>query len=227
MNVKIKEIPLNDRPRERLKHKGVESLSNEELLAIILKTGTKDMSAKSVASNLLKEIENINNLSDISLEKLTNFKGIGQAKACELLASIELGKRINSKIESIDKIKISNASNIFNYYSPLLGHKKQEHFYAVYLDIKNHIIKDKLLFIGTINYSLVNPREIFKEAYLSDATSFIVIHNHPSGNSEPSAMDINITKELSNIGAMMEVKLLDHIIISKHNYFSFKENGMI
>lgn len=227
MNIKIKEIPMNDRPRERLKNKGASALSDEELLAIILKTGTKEMSSKNVASNLLKEIKNISNLNDISLEKLTSFKGIGNVKAIELLASIELGKRINNYIDSIDKVKISSAENIYNYYKNSLGIKKQEHFFCVYLDTKNHIIKDKLLFIGTVNYSLVHPREIFKEAYLSDAVSIIIIHNHPSGDTTPSQMDIDLTDEIKKIGNIMDIKLLDHIIISRNNYFSFKDNGMI
>lgn len=226
MNVKIKDIPLNDRPRERLINCGCSVLSNEELLSIILKTGTKDLSVKNVSSNLLKQIKDIKNLNNITLEELTKIKGIGKTKACELLASIELGKRINVSYENINEIKIINPINIYNYYKDKLKDKKQECFYCVYLNSKNAIIKESLLFIGTINQSLVHPREIFKEAYLSSASSFVCIHNHPSGSNEPSQNDINLTNQLKDIGEYLGVKLLDHIIIG-NTYFSFKENGLI
>ena len=227
MNVKIREIPKENRPRERLINKGSESLSDEELLAILIKTGTKDLSAKDLANNLLKEIKNINNLNDITIEYLTKIKGIGKAKACEIMAMVELGKRINRNINNVNQIKIVNASNIYNYYKNTLGIKKQEHFYCVYLDTKNHIIKEKLLYVGTINQSLVHPREIFKEAYLSSASSFICLHNHPSRNPEPSDMDINLTKQLKEIGNLLGIKLIDHIIICENSYFSFIENGLV
>lgn len=226
MNVKIKDIPLNDRPRERLLNCGSNSLSNEELLSIILKTGTKNVSVKNIAINLLKQIGDIKNLNNITLEELMKIKGIGKIKAIELIASIELGKRINETFENINEIKIINPLNIYNYYKDKLKNKKQECFYCIYLNSKSVIIKENLLFMGTINQSLVHPREIFREAYLSSASSFICIHNHPSGSNEPSENDINLTKQLKDIGEYLGVKLLDHVIIGK-NYFSFKENGLI
>ena len=218
MNVLIKDIPLNERPRERLINKGVEYLSNEDLLAILLKTGTKDYSVKVLASNILKQIENINNLKDINLESLIKIKGIGKAKACELLAAIELGKRLNQKIDNLNQLKVYSSSSIYDYYKD---------FYCVYLDTKNHIIKDKLLFIGTINESLIHPREIFKEAYLLSASSIICIHNHPSGNVNPSNNDIIMTKQLIEVGKILGIKVLDHIIISRDNYFSFNDNDLV
>ena len=226
MKTLIKDIPINERPRERLINFGVEYLSNEELLAIILKTGTKNFSVKILANNILKQIDNINDLKNINLEKLTKIKGIGKAKACEILASIELGKRINNKIGNINQIKVLSSSSIYDYYKEKLMDKKQEYFYCVYLDTKNHIIKDKLLFIGTINESLVHPREIFKEAYLLSASSIICIHNHPSGNIEPSQNDIIMTKQLKDIGLLLGVKMLDHIIIGNNNYYSFNDNNL-
>ena len=227
MNVLIKDIPLNERPRERLINKGVEYLSNEDLLAILLKTGTKDYSVKVLASNILKQIENINNLKDINLESLIKIKGIGKAKACELLAAIELGKRLNQKIDNLNQLKVYSSSSIYDYYKDKLSDKLQEHFYCVYLDTKNHIIKDKLLFIGTINESLIHPREIFKEAYLLSASSIICIHNHPSGNVNPSNNDIIMTKQLIEVGKILGIKVLDHIIISRDNYFSFNDNDLV
>ena len=205
---------------------GVEYLNNEELLSILLKCGTKDLSVKELANNILKQINNINNLKDINYQKLIKIKGIGKAKACEILASIELGKRINNKINNINQIKIYSSESIFNYYKDKLSDKLQEHFYCVYLDTKNHIIKDKLLFIGTINQSLVHPREVFKEAYLLSATSIICIHNHPSGNVNPSNNDIIITKQLKEVGILLGINVLDHIIIGKDTYYSFNDNGL-
>ena len=144
MNVLIKDIPLNERPRERLINKGVEYLSNEDLLAILLKTGTKENSVKVLANNILKQLDDINNLKEINLERLVKIKGIGKAKACELLAAIELGKRLNKKIDNLNQIKIYSSNSIYEYYQDKLKDKLQEYFYCVYLDTKNHIIKDKL-----------------------------------------------------------------------------------
>ena len=192
----------------------------------MLKCGTKDLSVKELANNILKQIDNINNLKDINYQNLIKIKGIGKAKACEILASIELGKRINNKINNINQIKIYSSESIFNYYKDKLSDKLQEHFYCVYLDTKNHIIKDKLLFIGTINQSLVHPREVFKEAYLLSATSIICIHNHPSGNINPSNNDIIITKQLKEVGKLLGINVLDHIIIGKDTYYSFNDNGL-
>lgn len=225
--VGIKDIPIDERPRERLINLGVENLSNEELLAILLKTGTKDMSVKILASNILKELSSIKDLKDMTLEKLIQIKGIKTAKACELLASIELGKRINQKFNNINQLKIVDSTSVFEYYKGVLEDKKQENFYCVYLDTKNNIIKDKLLFVGTINESLVHPREIFKEAYLLSASSIICIHNHPSGNVSPSKNDIIITEQLKQVGNVLGIKVLDHLIIGKEGYYSFMDNGKI
>ncbi|MEG2322070.1 MAG: DNA repair protein RadC [Bacilli bacterium] len=224
--MKIKEIPINDRPRERLINKGVNVLSNEELLAIIIKTGTKDLSVKELANEILKKLKDFRDLKDLNIETFLSVKGIGKAKACELMAAIELGKRLNLKLENIKEIKISNAHSIYDYYKNILSDKKQECFYCVYLDTKSHIIKDKLLFVGSINESLVRPREIFKEAYLLNASSIICVHNHPSGSCNPSDNDINITKQLASVGSLMGVKILDHIIIGD-DYFSFVEHGLL
>ena len=227
MNVLIKDIPLNERPRERLINKGVEYLSNEDLLAILLKTGTKENSVKVLANNILKQLDDINNLKEINLERLVKIKGIGKAKACELLAAIELGKRLNKKIDNLNQIKIYSSNSIYEYYKDKLSDKLQEYFYCVYLDTKNHIIKDKLLFIGTINESLIHPREIFKEAYLLSASGIICIHNHPSGNVNPSNNDIIMTKQLVEVGKILGIKVLDHIIIGKDNYYSFNDNDLV
>ena len=227
MNIKIKDIPLNDRPRERLVNNGVSHLGNEELLAIILKTGTKAVSSKVLASKLLTDVGDIKNLKDINYHKLLQIKGIGQAKACVLMATIELGKRVNKEVAIINNLKITSSNLLYNYYKDVIGYEMQEHFYCVYLDNQKRVIKDKLLFIGTINKSLVHPREIFKEAYLLSASSIICIHNHPTGNVIPSKEDLQMTDKLVEAGNLLGIKVVDHIIVGKTNYYSFYENNNI
>lgn len=226
MAVNIEDIPISERPRERLIHYGVESLGNDELLAILLRCGTKDMSVKELSNYILKELSSIRDMKQMNYQKLVGIKGIGPAKACQVLAAIELGNRLSKKYDCVQEIKIANAEEIYFYYKELLKDKKQECFYCVYLDTKNKIIKDKLLFIGTINQSLVHPREVFKEAYLCSASSIICIHNHPAGSSEPSDLDIILTKQLKEAGKLLGIPLLDHIIIGNHQYFSFMESGI-
>lgn len=225
--VKIKDIPTLDRPRERLINYGVENLSNEELLAIIFKTGTKGESAKDLGIKVLSKIDNIKKLNDINLEFLKNIKGIGMSKSCDLLAAIELGKRINREVDTIKNVKLTSSDLVYKYYKDKIGDKLQEYFYAIYLDSGKKVIGDKLLFIGTVNYSLVHPREIFKEAYLLGASAIICIHNHPGGNPLPSKQDYDITKNLIEASKILGVKFLDHIIITKKNYYSFLENDDI
>ena len=223
----IKDIPVNERPRERLINNGVEVLNNEELLALLLKTGTKKMSSKNLACLLLNKIGDINKLKDISYNELLKIDGIGSAKACDIIAAIELGKRINKEFPSINNIKITSTDIVHKYYKDIIGDKKQEYFYCIYLDNSKKIIKDKLLFIGTINQSIVHPREVFKEAYLLSASSIICVHNHPSGSLKPSIEDINLTKRLKEIGNLLGIYVLDHIIITENGYYSFYENNNI
>ena len=209
---KIKELPINDRPIERLINKGSNVLSNDELLAILLNTGTKDLSSKDLALKILKETD-INNLKYINYEKLININGIGPKKASIVLAAIELSKRMNQKIEHLKNIKMNHPSILYDYYKEILKDEKQEHFYAVYLDQKNKIIKDKHLFIGTIKYSLVHPREIFKEAYMIGAISIVIVHNHPSDDIMPSKNDYDTTNKIIEVGNLLGIKIIDHIII--------------
>jgi len=223
---KIKEIPIDDRPIERLLNKGSDALSNDEIIAILLKTGTNSISAKDLALNILNKLENINDLKNINYESLIKIKGIGKSKAAIILAAIELSKRINQEIKIIKNIKMNHPSILFDYYKNLLKDKKQEFFYAVYLNQKNIIIKDKLLFIGTINYSMVHPREIFKEAYLIGAASIVIIHNHPSGDVLPSNEDYHTTNKILEASKILGINVIDHIIIG-NKYYSFYENGEI
>lgn len=222
--MKFKNIPDEEKPRERLLKYGVENLSNEELLAIILKTGTKKYNVKELANNILCNFTDIKELKNIRINNLINIEGIGKIKAIELLASIELGKRVYEDDNYEELITLTNPKTIIKYFNNLFKNKKQEYFYVIYLDSKGKYIDKKLLYKGTLNKSLVHPREIFKEAYLLSAYSFICIHNHPSGDATPSNEDKNITEKLKQIGLLHGILLVDHIIIGKNNYYSFYED---
>lgn len=222
-DIMIKDLNTSERPRERLIKYGVSSLSNEELIAIILKTGTHNYSVKTLASLVLKELNNINSLKEITINKLTNIKGIGKVKAIELLASLELGKRVYYLSEN-NNVILNNSTKVFEYFKNILMHENQENFIAVYLDSKSRLISYKILFKGTLNTSCVHPREIFKYAYLESAYSIIVIHNHPSGEVDPSSADSILTDSLFQIGKLMGIPIVDHIIIGKTKYYSFYEN---
>ena len=225
-SVLIKGIPLLDRPRERLRKYGPESLSNEELLSIILKTGTKNKSVKELSNNILKKINNITELKDISIYSLNEIPGIGLVKGITLKAAIELGRRVYQKNNN-SKIKLNSSDLIYDYIKNRLINEKQEHFIAIYLDTKKYLIEDKLLFIGTLNNSTVHPREIFKYAYLASASSIICVHNHPSNDVLPSKEDILFTKKIVEIGKIQGINVIDHIIVGNNNYYSFFDNGDI
>jgi len=226
MSLLIKDIPKQERPRERLLECGPENLSNEELIAIVLKTGTKNISAKELALRILKETKDINELSTINKEKLLKIKGIGEAKAVELLATIELGKRIFTKKNTL-KITYRTAEEIYNENKSIFYNLKQEYFYVLYLDNKNKLIERKLLFMGTLNRSIVHPREIFKNAYLLSASGIVCMHNHPSGDVTPSYDDIYLTNSLVEIGKLQAIPVIDHLIFGDNTYYSFKEHKKI
>lgn len=222
--IDFKSIPKEDMPRERLYMYGANSLSNDELLSIILKTGSKDCSVKEVALKILEMVGDISKLKDIGINSLMQISGIGKVKAIEIKAAIELGRRIYMNNLNIEKVKMNSAIKIYDYFYEILNDKKQEYFYCVYLDTKGNYIDKKCLFIGTINNSIIHPREIFKEAYLLSASSIICVHNHPSGDATPSKEDIMVTKKLKEIGLIHGINILDHIIIGNDNYYSFYED---
>lgn len=225
MKIKMKDIPKNERPVERLLLYGPGSLSNEELLSILIKTGNKENSARELASVILKDVSG--NLSEINYSNLSKIKGIGDSKSAVILAALEFGYRASRKVSSINNIKITDASIVFDYYKSIFTNKKQEYFYCIYLDSSKRVIKEKLLFIGTLDHSLVHPREIFKEACSVSASSIICVHNHPSGNVVPSKNDFDITNKLVDLGCMLGIKVIDHIIIGDNKYYSFLENNDI
>ena len=225
--IKFKCLPDCDKPRERLYMYGCANLSNEELISIILKTGTKNMSVKEVSLKLLEVVGDINKLKDVGINTLMKIDGIGKVKAIEIKAALELGRRVYMNNDSVNKISFNSADIIYNYFYDLLVDKKQEYFYCVYVDTKGKYIDKKCLFIGTINSSVVHPREVFKEAYLLSANGIICVHNYPSGDSNPSKEDINITKKIKEISIIHGIRLIDHVIIGNGNYFSFFDNNML
>ena len=205
---------------------GAENLSNEELLSIILKTGSKNCSVKEVSLNLLANIKNINKLKDIGISTLTNIDGIGKVKAIELKAAIEIGKRVYGNNNN-EKMVLKEPKDVFHLLKDVYKGKMQEHFYCIYLDASKKYIDKKCLFIGTLNMATIHPREIFKEAYMLSANYIICSHNHPSGEVKPSKQDIEMTRMIMEIGLLHGIKLLDHVIIGKDTYYSFNENGML
>lgn len=222
--MKLKEVPESERPREKLIKYGKENLTDAELLAIILKTGTKDCNVNDLAIKVIKELNGIENIKDTSLNKLTQIKGIGKTKAIELLVLSELAKRINKEIVK-NKVKYSNPKTIYEDSKNLFKELKQEYFYCAYLNSKKEVIERKLLFMGTLNKSVVHPREIFKEAYKNSASSIVCMHNHPSGDYTPSREDIELTDALVKIGKINGIPVIDHLIITEDGYYSFYENS--
>ena len=221
---KVKDIVKSERPRERLLLEGVEKLNNEDLLAILIKTGTRDKNVKDLAIEVINKYNGFSNLKNMSISSLKEIKGIGEVKAIELVAALEFGKRIFLEKDAHTKKRLINAKDIWIHTKYLFFGKKQEYFYALYFNNKQELISTKKLFVGTINRSVVHPREVFKEAYLLSASSIVCMHNHPSGDINPSIEDINFTKSLFEIGKIQGIPIVDHIIVSDTSYYSFYEN---
>ena len=225
--MKFKELPNEDMPRERLIMHGVQALTNEELLMILLKSGTKKHSVKELAMEVLKVSGGIRNLKNMTYQSLMNIDGIGRVKAIEIEAVVELARRIYSDKTEVDIVKCTNPETIIYYFNSLFKDKLQEEFYVLYLDNKKNYLDKKKLFVGSINTSIAHPREIFKEAYLLSASFIICIHNHPSGDPMPSNEDIEFTKKIYEIGNIHGIYLIDHLVIGKDCYYSFYENNNV
>ncbi|MBS3113539.1 DNA repair protein RadC [Candidatus Woesearchaeota archaeon] len=204
-------------PRERLKNYNTDSLSDAELLAILLQNGSHGENVIDLGNRLISTF-GIDKLNSLSLQELMKIKGIGLAKASKLIVAFELSKGVNSG-KICEKV-VKNPSDIANYYIEKLKDFKKEYFIAVFLDSKNKIIKDEIISIGTLNYSIVHPREVFKEAIKNSANSVILVHNHPSGNVEPSDEDYRVNKVLVETENLVGIKILDHLIIGNKNYLS-------
>lgn len=225
--MKVKDLPINERPRERLIEYGKENLSNEELLSIILKTGNGKVSVREISNNLLNYFNGIENLKNVTKEQLQNVKGIGKVQALTILSVVELGKRIYMMSNGENKILLNSSRAIYDYMKYQLYDKKQEYFYCLYVNQKKELIERKLLFMGTLNRSVVHPREVFKNAYLCSASGIICVHNHPSDDISPSREDIRLTNALVELGQVNGIPIIDHIIVGNDNYYSFYEDGKI
>ncbi|EMR05813.1 hypothetical protein C772_02084 [Bhargavaea cecembensis DSE10] len=223
---KISELHIADRPRERLIHQGAESLSNQELIAILLRTGTRSESVLQLSNRVLAFFDRIQDMQHATLEEMTSVKGIGEAKAVQLLAAVELGKRLTRK-QSTERYVIRSPEDAAAYLMPDMSNLNQEHFVVLFLNVKNEVLHSRTIFIGSLNSSIVHPREVFREAVKRSAASIICAHNHPSGNPAPSPEDIEVTKRLAEAGKIVGIDLLDHIIIGDHKFLSLKEGDFI
>ncbi|POZ55517.1 hypothetical protein LYSIN_00300 [Lysinibacillus sphaericus] len=220
----IRDVNRADRPRERLLRQGAMSLSNQELLAILLRTGTKEESVLALANRVLSTFERLHHLKHATIEEMIAIKGIGEVKAIQILAAIELGRRLSQK-QNDDKFTVRSPQDAAAYLMPDMTSLSQEHFVALFLNVKNQIMHKKTIFIGSLNASIVHPREIFREAVKRSAASIICAHNHPSGIPTPSPEDIEVTKRIQEAGFIIGIELLDHIIIGDHQFISLKEKG--
>ena len=223
---KISELHIADRPRERLIHQGAESLSNQELIAILLRSGTRQESVLQLANRVLAFFDRIQDMQHATLEEMTSVKGSGEAKAVQLLAAVELGKRLTRK-QSTERYVIRSPEDAASYLMPDMSNLNQEHFVVLFLNVKNEVLHSRTIFIGSLNSSIVHPREVFREAVKRSAASIICAHNHPSGNPAPSPEDIEVTKRLAEAGRIVGIDLLDHIIIGDHKFLSLKEGDFI
>ena len=225
MSVKLKNLPIEELPRERLILKGVKSLSNEELIAIILRTGTKNISVKDLANKIISNVNNISDLKDLNMQFLENIKGMGKAKSANLLAALERGKRVYNYNNFNKKFKILNAIDAYRYFKKEICFENQENFMVIYLNNQHSYISHKIIFKGTLNQSLVHPRDVLKEALMLNSNAIIIMHNHPSGVVTPSASDDDVTIKMAEAGNTLGVNVLDHIIVSNNDYYSYVEEG--
>ena len=223
----MKNLPESERPYEKYLLYGEESLSDAELLAIILKSGTKDANSLDIARMLLQgNHNNLLNLYDLSYKELMHFPGIGQVKAIQLKAVAELSKRI-ARTQSGYKLKMDKPETIADYYMEQLRHLKEEQLICAFFDSKCNFLGDVMVSKGSVNYAYVSPRDIFRHAFDYKAVLIILLHNHPSGDPFPSEDDIRITRRIEKGAGILELQLVDHIIIGDKKYFSFKENKLL
>lgn len=226
MSVELKQYQPKIKPREKAEKYGVETLSYQELIAIILRTGNKEKNVLDLSNEVLLNFDNLFELKTASIEELKEIEGIGPAKAIEIQASIELGKRL--AIEEREKNgPILSSVDLAEQLILEMKDYEQEHFIVLYLNAKNEVIKKKTVFIGSLNQSVAHPREIFKIAVKTSTARMIIAHNHPSGNPSPSSQDIAFTERIAECGRLMGIDILDHLIIGENSYISLREEGII
>lgn len=225
--MKIKELPQAERPRERLLQMGASTLSNQDLIAILFLNGTVNQSAIELAGLLLsKTHQGLSDLESITFEELREIKGIGPSKAATLLAAIELGKRV-SKHKGRKTFQISSPQSVYDLLHAELTPLKKEVFFVLHLNSKNELIYEELVSVGTLNASLIHPREVFQNAIKRGSASMLVVHNHPSGDVTPSSEDLAVTRRLKEVGEIVGIPLLDHVIIGHNQSYSFKNEGLL
>ncbi len=222
----IHDLPSAERPRERLKNFGAEALSGQELLALIIGRGIPGKSAISMAQELLAKFGNIRAISRATIEELSAVKGIGLAKAAQLRAAFELGRRQDIE-DDIALYSIKSPEQLVKAVRKGIQDKAKEHFKLILLNTRNKIIGISTISVGTLNASLVHPREVFKDAIVHSASSIILVHNHPSDDPEPSDDDLSLTRRLADAGRLVGIEVLDHIIITRAGYTSFKARGLL
>lgn len=226
-NLKIKDIPKNERPKEKLLTYGADVLSNSELLAIILRTGTQGENVLELSNRLLSELEGLDGVLSATFNDIISIKGIKNGKASQILALSELFRRFKTLKAMKKDVKVTSPKDLADLLSGEMNDLNQEVLKVVLLNTKNVIIGSKDIFKGSLNTSIVHPREIFKQAINKDSASIIICHNHPSGDPTPSKEDINITLRIKECGNIIGIQLLDHIIIGKNKFVSLKEQGLI
>lgn len=223
----IKSWAEDDRPREKLINKGSSVLSHAELIAILIRTGTKKESAVDLAKRILDYVKNnLSGLVRMSVKELCQFPGMGKTKAVTILAALELGARI-SKAEALSKQQVTDSRTMYDFLKPRMAYLPHEEFRVVYLNRANKVIGEKQISIGGVTGTVADPKVIFRSAIEMLASSIILAHNHPSGNLKPSKADIDLTKKMKEAGALMEIEVLDHLIISESGYFSFADEGIL
>ncbi len=223
----IKNWALDDRPREKLLQKGKLSLTDAELIAILIGSGSKDQSAVELSKKILfNNQNNLNLLGKLSVGQLTQFKGIGEAKAISIIAAMELGRRRRSE-DAIDNVKVSSSNSVFEVLQPILGELQHEEFWILYLNNANKIIEKFQISKGGITGTLVDVRITLRKALELGAVSLILAHNHPSGNLNPSEADKQLTLKLKTAAESMDIKILDHLIVTEKSYFSFADEGLM
>jgi len=222
--MKLKDMPIDELPRERLLNVGEENLTNEELLSIILRTGTKNTSVKEVSINILNNLDSINDLGNMNIYELSKIKGVGLVKAISIKASIELGKRV-SNVEIKNMMMLNNSDIVHDTFKNMFIGLKQEKLLALYLDNKKRLLNYKIITIGTKDETICHPRDVIYNAIKSNASGIIIIHNHPSLDITPSKADIEMTNKLIDSCYIVGIPLLDHLITNTKTYYSFfKEN---
>ncbi len=228
--LRMKDIPASERPYEKLEKYGSESLSNAELLAIIIRTGSQEETSVTLAQRLLslgQDNDGILFLHNMSVQELRKTKGIGRVKALQIKAVMELSKRASASMINNGRMTIKSPIDVSALLMEDMRHLKKEVFKIILLNTKNHIIKVLNVSIGSLNSSIVHPREVFSEAVKAGCCGIILVHNHPSGDPEPSREDIETTQRLINAGSILGIKVLDHVVIGDGRYISFKEQGLM